>query len=148
MRIEGTVHIQADITSVFQTFSDLDNIDNVVNSITALEVLTPPAQMQVGTKWKETRTVFGKEATETMWVTELVANSHYVVEAESHGTHYKSTYTFIEEEGGTRVHMSFEGTPLTFASRIMSCIGVFFKGATKKLLMQDLQALKAYLERS
>ncbi|MDV8008132.1 hypothetical protein [Rhodococcus sp. IEGM 1318] len=47
----------------------------------------------VGTKWRETRKMMGKEATEDMWVTEVEAPSRTVVKANSHGMNYTSGFT-------------------------------------------------------
>lgn len=146
MRIQDRVSIDADRKQVFHVFCDLDNAAANVNAITRLEVLEGPAQLALGTKWRETRTMFGREATEEMWVTGFEQDTSYVAEAESRGTHYRSEYRFIPEGSGTRVDMSFEGTPLTFGARIAGLVGVLFAGAARKALHQDLVDLKRACE--
>ena len=146
MKIKTAIQINAPRSDVFNAFSDLNGIESVIDGIQSIEVLEGPAQMAVGTKWKETRVMFGKEATEVMWVTELDKDERYVVEAESHGTHYRSEYTFTDSKEGTDVTMTFEGKPLSLFSKIMSVMFIFFVGATKKALKQDMENLKQHLE--
>ena len=90
--------------------------------------------------------MFGKEADEIMWVTELNQNKNYVVLAESHGTKYRSEYTFEEVEGGVRVVMVFEGVPQTFVARILGAMFFFMKKSMEKMLYQDLLDLKKVCE--
>jgi len=102
--------------------------------------------MEVGTKWRETRVMFGKEATEVMWVTEMNKDKNYVVEAESRGTHYRSEYTFTQQADDVLVQLTFEGIPLTFGTKIMSALFFLFAGMTKKMLLKDMKSLKVLLE--
>ena len=148
MKIDYTITIHAPKEKVFSVFSDLDGLADRIKGIKSIEVLEGNHQMHVGTKWRETRIMFGKEATEVMWVTEQVQNERYVVEAESHGTHYRSEYVFDEVPNGTQVAMTFEGTPLSFGAKVMSVMFIFFAGATKKLLQQDMADLKEYIEKN
>ena len=146
MKISSTVTINASISEVFNVFTDLSKALERISGISKLEILEGPAQMAIGTKWKETRTVFGKEATETMWVTELTKDASYSVDAESHGTKYSSTFTFSSLDGGTEVTWVFSGIPQTFGAKAMSLLAFMFKGATQKMLEADLQDLKKACE--
>lgn len=146
MKVNDSIHIAADRARVFDVFRDLDTMANHIEGITKIEVLEGSAQMSPGTKWRETRTMFGKEATEDMWVTGFEEGVSYVVEAESRGTHYRSEYLFTSEGDGTRVDMTFEGRPLTFGARVFGLIGVLFLGATKKAFHKDMVDLKRVCE--
>jgi len=146
MKIQTEIIIHADIDQVFDTFRDLDIIEKHVQGITLLERLNGPAKMEVGTKWRETRVMFGKEATEVMWVTEMNKDKNYVVEAESRGTHYRSEYTFTQQADDVLVQLTFEGIPLTFGTKIMSALFFLFAGMTKKMLLKDMKSLKVLLE--
>lgn len=146
MRITEEISIEAPIEAVFAVFSDLESAQRNVKGIIALEVLEGPPRLAVGTRWRETRVFFGKEATEEMWVTALDENRRYVVEAESHGTKYRTEYTFEPSEGATRVAMTFEGRPVSLGAKLMSWLGFLFQGAVRKALRQDLLDLKAVCE--
>ncbi len=146
MKIQTSVVVDATPQKVFEVFSDLDTFAANVSGITKVEILAGPARMEKGTKWRETRVMFGKEATEEMWVTDIQPNASYVVEAESRGIHYRSEYLFTPEGKSTVVQMTFEGQPLTFGARISSAIMVLFAGASKKALHNDMLELKRVCE--
>lgn len=146
MKITDSITINTPVEKVFETFTSLDKATERVEGITNIEILDGPAIMQVGTKWRETRVMFGKEATEVMWVTELTLNQSYTVEASSHGAKYITTYTFTSNGDSTDVQFSFEGTPLNTSARIMSIVSKLFIGATKKALRKDLEDLKRAAE--
>ena len=146
MNISATIDIQAPIEKVFTVFSDLSKLEDRVQDIQSIEVLEGPAQMEVGTKWKETRVFFGKEATEIMWVTTLNHLHNYVVEAESNGTKYRSEYVFTETDTGTHVAMTFTGKPQTLVAKLFGLLFYFMAGSLKKTLLQDLADLKTVCE--
>ena len=146
MKNTESVHIEAPTEHVFEIFTDLDNTPSRVSGILSLEVLEGPAQLAVGTKWRETRVFAGKEATEVMWVTAYEQDVSYTVDAQSHGMHYQSVYLFMPSHGGTRMDYRFTMTPLTFGARLMSVVGLLFLGATKKALTQDHHELTVACE--
>ena len=146
MKIQDSISINADRARVFQVFCDLENAPANIGGITKLEVLAGPAQLNLGTRWRETRKMFGQEATEEMWVTAFEQDTSYVVEAESRGTHYRSEYRFTPDGSGTSVLMTFEGTPVSFGARVAGVIGGLFVGTAKKALHQDLVDLKRACE--
>lgn len=146
MKITTEITIKAPTENVFSVFTDLDHATERIKGIESIEVLEGPAQMKVGTKWKEKRTMFGKEATETMWVTALNPSKSYVVEANSHGMKYRSEYTFTSTEGETHVKLTFEGLPQTLKARVLNIIFSFMAGTTQKMLQQDMEDLKKICE--
>lgn len=146
MKITESVTIQAPIETVFDVFTDLELVQHRIKGIKQIEILNGPAQMTVGTKWRETREFYGKEATEEMWVSELNKNTSYVVEADSRGTKYTSIYTFETKQEGVLVTLEFIGKPHTLGAKLMSVIGVLFNGTFAKALRQDLQDLKLAAE--
>ncbi|QAV71269.1 SRPBCC family protein [Salinibacterium sp. UTAS2018] len=146
MKITDHVYIDAPVDRVFGVFCDLDRASTNISGILSLEVLDGPAQLDVGTKWRETRSFAGKEATEVMWVTDYEQDVTYTVDAESRGTHYQSIYLFMPSHGGTRLDYRFTMTPLTFGARLLSVVGLLFLGVTKKALTQDHHELKVACE--
>ena len=146
MIITDSITIAADRGRVFEVFCDLDNAAANIAGITRIDVLDGPTKLNLGTRWRETRVMFGKDATEEMWVTGYNQDVSYVVEAESRGAHYRSEYRFSTVDGGTRVDLSFEGVPLTLGARVAGVIGGLFAGATRKALHKDLVDLKRVCE--
>lgn len=146
MKITSNITIKAKAPKVFDVFTDLSKAPERITEIMSLEMLEGPEKMAVGTKWKETRKVFGKESTETMWVSELTKNKSYSVDAESHGSKYHSTFTFSETKEGTNVSWAFEGIPQSLMAKIMSLTACLFSGSMKKLMDKDLEDLKKACE--
>jgi hypothetical protein len=139
--------INAPPESVFRTFTDLRRATEMVPAIRSVEVLTE-GPIGKGTRWKETRVMMGRQATETMEITGFDPPRSYVAEARSHGSHYRSEYRFRPEGGGTRVEMTFNGTPESAGAKVMlALMGWAFKGACRKAMEADMDALKAVAER-
>jgi len=97
MKIHVETKIDRKIEDVWQAIIDIENSVDIISGIQELEVLERPESGMVGFKWKETRIMFGKSATETMWITDLKENEYYNVRAESHGAIYKSIISVVEE---------------------------------------------------
>lgn len=146
MKILLTTEIAAPVERVFEVFTDIPNAAAQLDGLESVEMLSD-GPFAVGTRWRETRQMFGKSATEEMWVTSVADTSSYVVEAESHGTHYVSTYNFEQiDPANTRVRLEFEGRPVATIAKLMVPLGVVFKRATVKAFRADLDQLKAYCE--
>ena len=135
-------------TEVFAAFTDLESAPDRIQGIDSLEVLTD-GPMQVGTEFRETRTMFGKEATETMTITDFEQDRGYSTFAESCGAQYRASYTFEDVDGGTLVRFTFDGKPVTFMGKIMSPVmGLVFGRMMKRLLAQDMDDMVAAIEKS
>jgi hypothetical protein len=149
MKFEVNTQIHASKEAVWKTISDIEHSATTVSAIQKIEVLERPEDGLVGFKWRETRTLFGKEAQETMWITDAAENDFYRTRAESHGAVYVSRLSVTEEEGTTTLTISFTGEAQSLIARIMSVVMMpFFKGATIKALQQDLADIKAAIEAS
>lgn len=146
MEIHVSKHINAPLHVTFDVFSDIQNLQEQIDGITKVEILSEVTH-GVGTRWRETRVMFGKEATEEMEISTFDKNQSYDVIASSHGMDYHSTYTFRERDGGTLVEMTFSGKPVTLVAKLMTPLGYLFKGATQKALEDDMNNLKVVCER-
>ena len=74
--------VQAPPEATFDAFTDLRSAPDRIEAITALEVLGD-GPVGVGTRFRETRVVFKREATEEMEITAFDRPNSYAVEAES-----------------------------------------------------------------
>lgn len=138
--LEVQKDIRASGTTVWEMITDLAGSPNVISGIETVEMLTE-GPLAVGTRWRETRTMFGKTSTEEMEVTEVKVGRSYVVEAEGHGVLYRSMMS-ISETGETscRLSMTFSAEPTSTTSRFFAAtLGKMFEGGTKKALQQDLE---------
>ena len=149
MNVEASVCINGTREQIWQVISDIENSADRITGIEKIEVLEKPPSGLVGLKWRETRTMFGQEATEVMWITAAQENAFYETRAESHGAIYQSRLQIDEQDGKNCLIMGFEGEPQGFVAKVMSVITApLFKGSTQKALQADLEDIKAAIEGS
>ena len=149
MKFQVQTTINRSKQDVWQVITNMEAAAERISSIQSVEVLEKPSSGLVGLKWRETRIMFGKSATEVMWVTEAVENDYYKVRAESHGAIYNSVLKVSEEGEQSLLTMEFNGEAQTIVAKIMSFVMMpFFKGATLKALQKDLDDIKSWMEKN
>ena len=132
---------------VWGIVTDLDRAAGVIGSITSVERLDGRAGFGVGTRWRETRTLFGRQATEVLEVTAVDEGRAYTVEADSRGTNYRSVIRVEPDGAGSRLSMTFEAEPSGAVAKLMAAtIGRLFEGSTRKALQRDLDDIAAAAE--
>ena len=147
MEVATSVLIHAPRAAVWERITDIEHAPQTISGIEKVEILERPASGLVGLKWKETRTMFGKTATEIMWITDAVEPEFYKTRAESHGAIYVASLQLAEKGGGTELTMRFSGEPVTPSARLMGILmGWMFQGATRKAFVKDLSDIKAAVE--
>lgn len=147
MELSVFVEIKKPIEDAWNVITDFKNCSNYISSIISLEIIDEPQGTLIGFKWKETREMFGKEATETMWITDYVENEYYQTRAESHGSIYITRLSIKQVENHTTLTMSFTAEAQTFFVKIFSaCMGFVIKGSMKKALIKDLDDIKTHVE--
>ena len=148
MKMSAQVSIQGSREEIWKVITDIENCTERISGIEELEILERPESGLLGLKWRETRTMFGKTATEVMWITDVDENQSYDVRAESHGSVYESRLSIGDEGNHHVLKMDFDGQPQTLMAKLMMItMGWMFKGATEKALKQDLEDIKAAVEK-
>lgn len=143
--------IAAPTPRVYALATDLARAAEHIDGIDKIELLSE-GPFGPGTKWRETRTMMGKSATEVLEITAAAAPESpadagsYTAECESCGAHYWSTFTFTPEGEGTRVTMSWRWKTVSLMARLMSPLSVLMMGSVKKMIAQDLADLKRVAE--
>jgi len=137
--------IEAAPDRVFALITDLENAPSRVKGIEKLELLTD-GPVGVGTKFRETRIMFGREATEDMEITAFDPPRSYEVGAESHGCRYHTVITVAPAGSGSEIEMRFTATPLTMAAKMMAVAFKPMMNTLVKCLEADLDDLKAAAE--
>jgi carbon monoxide dehydrogenase subunit G len=139
-------HVAAPPNKVFDVFSAIDRAADRVSGIKRIERLTP-SPVGVGTRFKETRVMFGKEATEEMTFTAFDPGRGYTLGAESSGCRYIINFRFEPDGTGTRVTASFTAQPLSTMAKVMGVLmGWMMKRMLTKCLRKDMDELKAAAE--
>lgn len=137
--------IEAPRESVFAEFSDFRTVADRLSGVKRCEVLTD-GPIRAGTRYRETREMMGKEATEEMEITVFDPPSMYRVEGFSCGARWICDLKFSESAGGTLVEMEFSSRAETLMGKLMSPLGFLMKGAMRKCIEGDLNDLKAHIE--
>jgi hypothetical protein len=148
MIIEAQVTINGPETAVWKVITDIENATETISGIEQVDVLEKPENGLVGLTWRETRTLFGKTATEEMRITDAADNEFYTTRAESHGCVYITTMNISGNNDGCTLTMSHQIKPQAFVAKLLSFpMGLVFKGTIRKVILQDLNDIKAAVER-
>ncbi|MGP4000164.1 SRPBCC family protein [Streptomyces sp. 8N706] len=141
--------VAAPVARVWEALTDLESAPSILSGVERVEVLTP-GPFTEGTRWRETRRMLGKEATEEMLVTACEEPEHFVVEADSRGAHYVSDFTLTpEDQDATTVRMAFTATPYSgVAGMLAKVFGGLGAKTVRQSIEKDLAEVAASVERS
>jgi len=148
MFVEAQVTIHGTGAAVWAAIADIEHAAETVSGIEKIELVDKPARGLVGLRWRETRILFGKPATVEKRITEAVENQSYTARAEDNGFVFLSTMSIAVGRGGVTLTSTHLSQPQGLAARLMSIpMGLFFKGVARKAVLQDLNDIKAAVER-
>ncbi|WP_242694462.1 SRPBCC family protein [Pseudogracilibacillus auburnensis] len=131
----------------YSSLLDLESAKHWMQGFVHIERLDD-GPLQVGSEWKETRKMFGKEASEHFEVVELHEPDKIVLRCDgTKGTTGKGEFifTYIITSTGNQSEITLNGEikGLTGLSRLF---GKLMAGTFKKACTKDLDALKEYIE--
>jgi carbon monoxide dehydrogenase subunit G len=136
--------VAAPPATVFAVFSDLEHAAGRIQAISKLELVTP-GPVGAGTRFRETRKMFGKDCTEEMQITAFEPGRGYEVSAHSCGAEFRTIFRFTPDGAGTRVDVEFQTLALSFFAKLMRPLSWLTMGTIRKCVNQDLEDLKRYL---
>jgi len=145
--IQISREVRAPASAVWGLITDLEGSVDMISSIEKVEILAGD-EFGIGTRWRETRTMFGKKATEVMEVTEITDGESYVVIARPDSANYRTVMSILPTgETACTVTMEFGANPKGRITRLMGAtMGKMFEGATRKALAADLDDIAAAAE--
>ncbi len=135
--------IAASPKTVMATATDFENCSEFISGIVKVEMLTE-GPVGLGTRFRETRIMFKREATEEMEITSFDSDSGYTLSCESCGARYQSTFKYEPKDGGTLMSMTMVVTPLTFMAKVM---GFLMAPMMKKMcgeILRDFEEIGAH----
>ena len=150
MEITVSRDVDAGAERVWEVVTDIEGSPAVLSGVDRVERLDDGAGFGVGTRWRETRTVMRREATEEMAVTAVEPGRSYTVESDSRGTHYTSVLR-VEAlaPGKSRLSMTFGGRASSTVGKLVSAtFGRLFQSTARKMLQRDLDDIAAHAERA
>ncbi|MFJ7726839.1 SRPBCC family protein [Neobacillus sp. NPDC097160] len=144
--VKRTIHVSQQ--KVYKGLLDLDSAQQWMQGFVGIHRLDE-GPLNVGSQWKETRKMFGKEASEHFEVIELNEPNKIVLRCDgTKGTTGKGEFVFTyivasSSEDQTEVTLNGEIKGLTGLTKFF---GKLMGGIFKKACAKDLNALKSYLE--
>ena len=149
MIVEAQVTINGSRPAIWAAITDIENAPETIGGIENMEVLEKPAHGLVGLRWRETRILFGKPATAEKWITDAAENELYKTRAEDGGFVFLTTMSISENSNGSMTLTSaHDSQPHGIVARFMSIpMTLFFTRVIKKAILQDLNDIKAAVER-
>jgi hypothetical protein len=134
--------IKAPVDLVFKTIADIRNFSKAVPNIVNVEFLSDQ-KSGVGTRFRETRDMNGKESSTELEVTEYVENDHVRIVSDSHGTVWDSLFTVEESDHYTELTLTMEAKAYQLLPKLMNPLMKYF---IKKEIEKDMDAVKNYCE--
>lgn len=144
--VSRDVNSSADV--VWGILTDIEGSVDTISAIEKVEILSDDTTFGVGFAWRETRTMFGRTATEEMEIVEVTPGESYATEADPHGSNYRSVMA-VSATGDEMsiVSMEFSADPKgTFAKVLAATVGRLFIGSMKKAITADLDDIAAAAE--
>ena len=149
MSIEFTLTRQIDHPPerVFHALTDLDSTGKWMPGFVGIDKLSA-GEFGVGTEWRETRKLFGKEAAEQFEVTRCDPPTHLSIRVDgTKGDSQRGEYLFYYrlEPKGDGTEVTLDGA-VNGLSGLIALVGKLMIGAYKKACTKDLMAIEAYLD--
>jgi uncharacterized membrane protein len=145
--IQVSRDVNAPAEVVWKITTDLEGSVDTISAIEKVEILTGE-DFGIGTPWRETRTMFGRQATEVMEVTEVTEGESYVTIARPDSANYRTSMSILPTgETACTLSMEFGASPKGRATRLMGAtVGRVFTGAMRKALQADLDDIATAAE--
>jgi uncharacterized protein YndB with AHSA1/START domain len=146
IQFSATEHFPLPKEKVFEGLTNLDEAKNWMRGFIRIEKLKGD-KVEPGAVWRETRKMFGKEATEEFEVTTVIPGREINLRIDgTKGTMKKGEFLFqyllTENNGGTNVTLNGQVLGLKGISAFFFKL---FAGSFKKACVKDMVALRNYL---
>ena len=141
--ITVTTIINASDRKVFKSVADIENLPNTNPDIVKIEFLSK-VKSGIGTKFRETRTMNGKDSVTELEVIEYEDNSYIRMVSDSHGTIWDSIFTVKSVGEQTELKLTMDAKANKLLPKLMNPL---LKGVYKKGLEKHIDALKSFCEK-
>jgi len=144
-RIAATRTINAQPGVVFSTVADIRQFSKAVPAIIKYEFLSE-VQSGIGSRFRQTRQMGGKDTTTDLEVTEFVENDRIrLVADDGHGTVWDTVFAVVLQNGSTVLTMTMDASCYKWVAKIL----VFFiMGMVRRAVERDMDSVKAFCEKT
>lgn len=142
--------IPASPERVYAVLTDAEQCKHWMHNFVAIEPLNDLPPFTTGYRFKETRKMFGKAASEVFEIKEAQAPSKLVMyidgkQGSSKRGYYLFTYTLQPQGSGTLIKLDAE---MGGTGKFYEWLGRLFVGMFKKAIAKDMQAMADYITKS
>ena len=131
------------VGETWQTIADIERYPDRTSSYTEINPITDHLG-GLGARWRQTRTVWGRNHTQTMEVVEWEPTTSMALRAAEAGTEYETRYLLTPVDGGTKVEAIFSVTPTNLYGRAVArLMGKKLMASSREALAQILAELSA-----
>ncbi len=145
MKISVSQIVNAQPALAFAIATDVKAWPGIISGIESTEILTRDP-IGAGTRFRETRRMHGRLATEDMVFAEFDPPNRFVLTAYNHGTRYRAAHEFKGAGLATEMTLTFSGRPITRMAHVFSPIAILLKPLLRRQLASDLADLKRAIE--
>jgi carbon monoxide dehydrogenase subunit G len=142
--VQTTRRIHAPVELVFRTLATIGEFSKAVPGIIKIEFLSDK-KYGVGTRFRETRVMHGKEASTELEITELEENRHIRLVSNAGGAIWDTIFTVAQSGDSVEMNMKMDARPNQIAAKIVLPL---IMGFVSKAVEQDMDSLKSYCESS
>ena len=140
--------VNASVGDVWAVLTDIESTVEVLTGVTRIERVSGSG-FDVGTRWRESRKLLGKEDTMEMWVAEVDPLTRTVIKSSARGADYTTTFVLTPAGAGTELAMTFVATsgPSGAIEKVVAAVTARIGMAiTRKMMAQDLRDIAAAAE--
>lgn len=134
--------INAPIDKVFQTVADISQFSKAIPHIVKVEFLSEQ-KSGVGTRFKETRLMKGKEAATELEVAEYIENERVRIVSDTHGTIWDTLFTMTQIDKSVELVMVMEARAYKSLQKLMIPLVM---SMIRRAIADDMDAVKKFCE--
>jgi len=135
-----TIHAPAE--KVFRTLAHVENFSKAVPGIQKIQFLSDH-KTGVGTRFRETRLMNGREASTVLEVTEYVENRHVRMVSDAGGTIWDTAFTVDPQNDAVLMTMQMTARPHNLAARLLTPM---ILNMVTTAVESDMDAVREYCE--
>lgn len=138
LRFDVERFVAAEPEAVFATVADIPDWPSVLTSVEAIEILTP-GPLRPGTRFRETRTMFGRTSTQEMEIVEIEIPNRLRIASQNPDLLYELDHIIDAVEGGSRLMLVFRSKAISLAGEgLLPLASPFLEIRLRDELEQDL----------